>query len=204
VGSKFPDDDRFYNAVEEGDYHRAMGVPADASRLQIDASAARLAQQMPDNMGNILAFACLLTREDDKRIYETLRKLQAGVMRQLTNRCGKEIVDLHPNCRQMIWDKCCRLFQFELGGSNPPNGPRGEISLATEGQQWIVDFMVAWDGGGCMDYHYTPLEQPGIPPPLPYLNEFYVAQRRGKDVTLSEMRSFIWRLRYAVPTFPKH
>jgi hypothetical protein len=129
----------FHNAVDEGDYYRALGVPADAKKVDIDAAAARLTRRMPDKVRTISAVARVLTRSDAKAIYQSLCRLQAAVLRRLTRQCGPDCVKSYCPCRCLIWRKCCDFFHFNLDDSNLPIGPRGAKSLAAEGWPWIAD-----------------------------------------------------------------
>jgi hypothetical protein len=129
----------FHSAVDEGDYYHALGVRTDAQRVDIDAAAARMTRRMPDKARAISAVARVLTRSDAKAIYQSLCRLQAAVLRQLTTQCGPDCVESYYDCRRLIWRKCCDLLHFNLDDSNLPIGPRGAKSLAAEGWPWIAD-----------------------------------------------------------------
>ncbi|MBN1852101.1 MAG: hypothetical protein JW829_05225 [Pirellulales bacterium] len=140
---EYSDHVRFHEAIKEGDYHRALGVPPDARRLQIDSAAARLELKMPEEAEKIFAIVRLLTRADDNPIYESLCDLKKKVFGQLTQQCGVDFSELFPECRRLAWNQCCNLFHFKLGHSYPTIGLRGTKSLISEGSKWIADFILA-------------------------------------------------------------
>jgi hypothetical protein len=171
MAARAPNPFTFQIALDEGDYYRALGVPSDARRLDIDAAAARLVRRMPDKAHAISAVARMLTRRDAKAVYQSLCRLQAAVLRQLSTQYGPDCVDSFHDCRRLSWRKCCDLFHFNLNDTNLSIGPRGARSLAAEGRRWIVD-SIRFD----------------VSHPPSYLEEFYTKQQQGNDVTLARTR----------------
>ena len=119
--------------------HRALGVPDGARKLDIDVAATRIHDHSPAIAAKAAVVAEVLTNRELRIVYQSLGGLRDRVCRTLADRHGDKLVEMIPDHRAVIWDKCCELLKFSLDRPDLPVGPRGSESLAELGEDWVVE-----------------------------------------------------------------
>jgi hypothetical protein len=130
---------QFAKALAEGDLHRALGVPEDARKLDIDVAATRIYDHMPQIAARAAVVANVLTNRDRRAIYQSLRELRDCVCQTVADQYGNKLLEMIPDYRAAIWDKCCELLKFSLDQTDLLVGPRGSESLAKVGEEWVLE-----------------------------------------------------------------
>jgi hypothetical protein len=77
---------RFRSAVAAGELFEALGLPAGASKLDVDVAGARLAEQAPQMAPEISRVVNILTQRQRRARYEVVRKTCDGIMADLETR----------------------------------------------------------------------------------------------------------------------
>ena len=133
----------FERAVAAGDFFAALGVSEGARKLDIDVAAAHEAERFPFLAGRISAVANVLTHPERKSVYESTYQLRDRILQTLVGRYGPEFLEAIPDHRVDVWKHCCYLMRFDLKYSELLIGPIGAASLAAEGEEWIIDEIIA-------------------------------------------------------------
>jgi hypothetical protein len=154
---------RFRCAVPEGDLYEALGLSPKATSLDADVAAARLTEQMPSMAQEVSRVVNVLTHRQRKALYDAVRKVRDEVAALLASRYGPDFSQTIPNFRRDLWERCARLFRFDLAGDGQKLGENGQQALAGAAPEWIIR--------GLLDAHVT---------------EFAFESREGRD-------SRIWR-----------
>ena len=129
---------QFAKALTEGDFYRALGVPEEARRLEIDVAAARMSDRAPELAGLVTAVANVLTNRHRKATYKILCELRDRVCQTMADRYGGEFHEAIPEYRAAVWGQCCELLRFGLDQSDIVVGPRGAASLAKRGRERVI------------------------------------------------------------------
>jgi hypothetical protein len=133
---------QFAQALAEGDLYRALGIPENARRLDIDVAAARISDRAPQLAGQVTTVANVLTNRRRKAIYEILCRLRDRICQMMADRYGREFREAIPDYRAAVWGICCELLRFGLDQSDIVVGPRGAASLAERGRDWVIESLL--------------------------------------------------------------
>lgn len=130
--------ERFHRTIAKGDYHHALGLKQDATRLEIDVAAARLAERVPMLACLVSAVAGVLTNSERRAVYDLARGLREEVHKFLLARHGLEVTVAIEDYQEQIWRGCCRLLQLELHRSSQLMELRKVKALAECGADQIA------------------------------------------------------------------
>ena len=120
---------RFRRAASEGDLYEALGLSPKATSLDVDVAGARLAEQVPSMAQDVSRVVNVLAHRQRKTLYDAVRKLRDDVADSLVSRYGAEFARSIPGFRRDLWDRCCRLFHFDLTNDEQKLAP-------TAGRRW--------------------------------------------------------------------
>jgi len=129
---------RFRQAASEGDLYEALGLAPTASSLDVDVAGARLAEQMPSMAQEISRVVNVLTHRRRKTLYGAVRKVRDEAADLLASRYSPELCRSIPDFRRDLWERCCRLFRFDLANEEQKLGDNGRQALVQAGPSWIV------------------------------------------------------------------
>ncbi|MGO9108924.1 MAG: hypothetical protein ACLP9L_06790 [Thermoguttaceae bacterium] len=138
---------RFRRALPEGDLYEALGLSPKATSLDVDVAGARLAEQMPSMAQDVSRVVNVLTHRQRKALYDVVRKVRDEVADLLASRYGPDFSHSIPDFRRDLWERCSRLFCFDLAGDEQKLGENGRQALARVAPEWIVR--------GLLDAHVT-------------------------------------------------
>jgi len=132
----------FRKAVRKGDFHRALGIPKSARKLDIDVAAARLIDRFPAIAYEVEAVAAILTKSEHRAVYNALLEARDRVDETLADWLRSGHADPIPDRRQAIWAKCCELLRFSHDRRDLLVRPKGAKSLARRMVPWIVESLL--------------------------------------------------------------
>jgi len=138
---------RFRRAVPEGDLYEALGLSPKATSLDADVVGARLVEQVPSMAQDVSRVVNVLTHRQRKALYDVVRKVRDEVADLLASRFGPDFSHSIPDFRRDLWQRCSRLFRFDLAGDEQKLGENGRQTLARAAPEWIVR--------GFLDAHVT-------------------------------------------------
>jgi hypothetical protein len=115
--------------------------------LDADVAGARLAEQQPSMAQEVSRVVNVLTHRERKTLYDAVRKVRDEVADSLASRYGPEFCRSIPDFRRDLWERCSRLFRFDLAGDVQKLGENGRQALAQAAPDWIVR--------GLLDAHVT-------------------------------------------------
>ncbi len=138
---------RFRCAVPEGDLYEALGLSPKATSLDADVAGARLAEHIPSMAQDVSRVVNVLTHRRRKALYDVVRRVRDEVADLLASRYGPDFSHSIPDFRRDLWERCSRLFRFDLAGDEQKLGENGRQALAGAAPEWIVR--------GLLDAHVT-------------------------------------------------
>lgn len=128
----------FTTLLDEGDYFEALGLPVNATAMDIHTAAARRAAELPDLALRISAIGSVLRDETQREVYLIAREERDAILsRGLEPRLRAALPDL----RTLVWEELQRLLRCDFDLPEVKIGPRGARSLASR-HEWIREAVI--------------------------------------------------------------